>query len=178
MATLVPVSTSDKIYDTISARVRQSYPNSCIVWIDKIENPVLEQAYMDRHAALCEKRGKHEVSEALLFHGTDEAAAHSIANNGYDVTYSKVAAYGKGTYFATTASYSLGYTKNNTNGLCFMLFNKVLIGSKTRCGSNQSIDTNHHDNSVDNIAQPSIVVCPYNDGALPTYIIAFYRNAK
>lgn len=178
MATLTRMSMSDKRYDQISAQVRQSYPNSCILWVDIIDNPTLEKLYQQRLDSLKTKRGANIVTEAELFHGTSEECAELIARNGYDVSCNRVAAYGLGTYFGASARTSMMYMKDNKEKVSFMLLNKVIMGSKFRYGNHQAINTDVHDNSVDNLGRPEIVVSPYNDGARPLYIIAFYRYAK
>lgn len=178
MAQLVRMSMSDKRFEEISQHVRQSYPNSCILWVDEIDNASLRDSYQLRKEAMIAERGEAVVKELTLFHGTSERAALQIAKGGFDVSFSKIAAYGLGTYFASAASMSMYYTKDNKEKICFMLMNKVLLGTTAQYGSNAQINTKIHDNSVNVTLNPTIVVSPYNDGALPQYMIAFYRSAK
>lgn len=178
MATLKAVPMSDKRFDEVSKLVRESYPKSCILWIDEVVNPPLETAYAARKEALCKLRGSHIIKEMQLFHGTSEESAMNIARNGYDVAKNVVSAYGKGSYFARKASTSFSYMKDNQEKVSFMLLNKVLMGiAATYYGG--TINTALHDNSVDTLGlYPNIVVSPYNDGAVPLYVIAFYKYAK
>lgn len=178
MASLKSVPMSDKRYDEVSQYVRQSYPQSCILYVDEIINPSLSEAYEWQKEQLIKLRGKDVIKERILFHGTSEACAQSIAVRGYDIDKNKVAAFGLGTYFATTAIYSLGYAKDNQQKECFMLVNKVLVGNMGMYGSHQPIKTDLHDNSGNHPTNPSIIVSPYNNGAVPQYIIAFYKHAK
>lgn len=59
---------------------------------------------------------------------------------------------------------------------------KVLVVSMrcfNRCkksGKNEDISP-LFDNFVDSIAQPTIIVTPYADGALPRYLVAFHKEA-
>jgi hypothetical protein len=177
-AQLVRMSMSDKRFEEISQHVRQSYPNSCILWVDEIDNAFLRDSYEVRKEAMIAERGADVVKELTLFHGTSERAALQIAKGGFDVSYSKIAVYGSGTYFASAASMSMYYTKDNKEKICFMLMNKVLLGTTAQYGSSAPINTKIHDNSVNTPVNPTIIVSPYNDGALPQYMIAFYRNAK
>eukprot|EP00483_Globobulimina_turgida_P012843 UN12867 len=73
--------------------------------------------------------------EKYLFHGIRSAAAgvdalQKIIKNGFDRSYNKVGVYGKGTYFAKNASYSVkgGYCGKDRNGLYFVLLCRVLVG--------------------------------------------------
>lgn len=175
---LLSVSMSDPRFDKVSALVRESYPKSCILWIDEIINPRLVQAYEARKEALKELRGAENIKEEELFHGTSEESARAIAVTGFDVQKNITAAYGRGTYFGSTAQISLSYMKDNSERISFMLLSKVIMGIQSVYGSSQQINTSKHDNSVAKFDNGRIVVCPYNDGALPMYIIAFYKHAR
>jgi hypothetical protein len=178
MAYLTPLSMSDRRYDEISEAVRQSFSNACILYIEEIQNQYLSDAYESRKQLMTAARGQDVVKEMTLFHGTSEECANSIAHRGYDCEKNTVSAYGKGTYFAPAAYTSIFYAKDNRNKESFMLMNKVLIGVTEHYGGGVTINTVLHDNSVNNKLNPTIVVTPYNDGALPLFLIAFYKHAK
>ena len=74
---------SDKRYDKIEEGIRKSYPNSCILWIEEIINPELEELYKTQKAEIEAKRGK-TCKELQLYHGTKEEYANSIIKNGFD----------------------------------------------------------------------------------------------
>ena len=169
------VEMSDPVYNVISSRIRASFPNSCICWIEETINPTLKEAY-DKRAIAISKDGP--INELQLFHGTKEEAVNSIVSNGFDPAYNKTSAYGKGTYFAKNASYSFSYMQPNQNGISFMFLCDVLLGRSCVGSSNLEIDTTKYDSAVDTLVKPSIVVTPYADGAYPRYIIAFHKNAK
>jgi hypothetical protein len=42
MATFTPISLSKTKYDEISRRIHESFPDSCVLWIDQVSNPQLE----------------------------------------------------------------------------------------------------------------------------------------
>ena len=166
------VEMSDPIYTIISRRICESYPNSCICWIESITNDHLQCAYNER-------KGLSTTTDQLqLFHGTSEDAVNSIASGGFDPSYNKTSAYGIGTYFAKNASYSFSYMKPNSSGISFMFYCDVLLGKSCIGSSGLVIDTKLYDSAVDTLASPTIVVTPYPDGALPRYIIAFHKSAK
>jgi Poly(ADP-ribose) polymerase catalytic domain len=168
----IPIFMDDKAYQTISDRVRESYPNSCILFIDKVENPNLQIAYENRKRLIELERGK--VEEMQLFHGTHANLIDKIAYEGFDPEKSVVAAYGPGTYFATNAGYSFSYMKSmDKSGISYMFYADVLIGKK-----GFKSDTTRCDNYVDSLKTPTIIVSPYGDGAFPRYVIAFHKNAK
>lgn len=173
MASTRYVEMSEPDYDMISKRIRASYPDSCISWIEEITNHSVRTAYDTRKALIFSGSN----SEQLLFHGTSEEAVNNIAAGGFDPAYNKASAYGKGTYFAKNASYSFNYMKSEKNGISFMFLCEVLVGKSCLGSSNIPINTSLYDSSVDNLANPTIFVTPYADGAYPKYIIAFHKNA-
>jgi hypothetical protein len=166
----VYVEMSDPVYDQISKRVRQSFPNSCICWIEEVQNPNLQKSYDELKLKI--------GNEKLLFHGTSEEAINSIAAGGFNPEFNKTSAYGKGTYFAEKASYSFSYMKQGRDGVAYMFLCTVLTGRMCR-GSNQLvINTENYDSAVDNIDNPTIFVSPHSAAAYPKYIISFHKNAK
>jgi len=166
----VYIEMSDPVYDQISKRVRQSFPNSCICWIEEVQNPILQKSYDELKLKI--------GNEKLLFHGTSEEAINSIAAGGFNPEYNKTSAYGKGTYFAEKASYSFNYMKQGRDGVAYMFLCSVLVGRMCR-GSNQLvINTKNYDSAVDNVDNPTIFVSPHAAAAYPKYIISFHKNAK
>lgn len=164
----------DPIYDEISNKIRETYKNVCVLWVDKINNEKLTNKYEMRKKEIKEKRG--DVKELKLFHGTSEKCAESIIINGFDVSKNIKSAYGKGTYFSTSASMSQTYSKSSNDKCSFIFLSKVLIGNCCDGNTDRKINTNIYDNFVNNSISPSIYVTPYNDGALPLYLISFYKG--
>ncbi len=167
---------SDKRYDRIEAGIRASYPNSCLLWVEEIIHPDLEARFQAQRLEIEAKRGK-PCSVLELYHGTREEFANSIIRDGFNPTANKVSAYGRGTYFAKAAAYSRNYAPPASDDVSFMLICDVLVGEMALYSANKEIDTKKHDNSVDNLATPSIYVTPYAAGAIPRFIVAFHRNA-
>jgi hypothetical protein len=165
---------SNPVYSRVSERIKESYPHSCICWIEEAVNPKLREKYENRKKEVA-TRG--DVNEGQFFHGTSEEAINSITYNGFDPKYNKTSAYGKGTYFAKNASYSFNYMHPNRDGLSFMFLCDVLLGRSCKGTTRLTIDTNNYDSAVDNLVSPTIVVTPYADGAYPRYIVAFHKNA-
>jgi len=166
------VEMSDPHYNKISAYIRESFPQSCILWIEEIINPVLRQAYDARKATM------PIPNEHQLFHGTKEEVITTIAAGGFDQSFNTTSAYGMGTYFARDASYSHAYMRPDKKGVSFMFLCDVLVGKPCQGTSRLVIDTTKYDSAVDHSMNPSIFVTPHADGAYPKYIIAFHKLAK
>jgi poly [ADP-ribose] polymerase 7/11/12/13 len=181
MATSKPerkyMSMSDRRYDTITEGIRKSYPDSCILWVEEVSNPNLEESYQKKKAEIESNRGK-PCTELLLYHGTREASIQSILTHGFNPKINTRSAYGKGSYFAKNAEYSRDYASPASDDVSFMLLCNVLVCEKNVYPPNAIIDTTKHDNSVDNIKNPSIYVTPYEEGAIVRYIVAFHKDAK
>ena len=169
------VEMKEPIYDTISKRIRESFPNSCIVWIEENENIHLYAAYEARKKEIAKVAS---INEGQWFHGTKEENITKISMEGFDPVFNKTSAYGKGTYFAKNASYSNSYMIPNMEGISFMFLCDVLMGKPCMGSPQHKIDTNLYHSAVDNFQSPSILVTPFKDAAYPKYIIAFHKSAS
>lgn len=173
-----PISLSDPMYDKLVNNIRKTYPNSCILWIDKITNQELDERFQICYLNILENRMKtNDTVEILeLYHGTSEEAIHSIIKNGFDSGYNRVSAYGKGTYFSPRATMSATYSKPKKDEISYMFMCDVICG-KYKLGSPNILKTDDVDNYVNSLTDPSIICCPLDDMAIPRYVIAFHRNA-
>ena len=163
------VPLGSKLYDELVGILRESFENACVLYIDKISNPELEAAFLKRKATFAELG---VGDEKRLFHGTTADAIVSICNDGYKSSYSKVAAYGIGTYFSSAGSYSKNYAKVTGRGESFMLVNRVLLGRYTpsEYGGRYSGDSGGDGHTI--------FVTKHDDAALPEYVICFHKEAK
>lgn len=163
------ISLSNSLYDEITNKIRDGYPNACILYIEKINNPTLLDNYEKR------KESIPDVKEYELFHGTKSENIKSIIDTGFQVKYNTVSAYGIGTYFSTNPSYSMfHYTNIDKSGISYVFLCDVLVG-KCQQGSHKLQIT--ADNAVDKLSNPNIYVTPYDDGCYPKYLVAFHKNA-
>ncbi len=170
--TLTYLPLSDPNYERISALIRKSYPEACIVYIEMCSSETLESEFEKERSAI-----PRTTTIQQLFHGTKEAAISSICNYGFDPALNKVGAYGKGTYFSPQASLSFNYTnKSKLTDLQYIFLADVIIGTFTRAGNMQTIDTAHYDNSCNHMKNPTIICTPYRYGAIPRYLIAFHKQ--
>jgi hypothetical protein len=164
------IELGDPIYDEISKKIRQSYPNACICWIESNDNPFLKEKYDLRKSNL------KITNEQELFHGSDIHSIDSICELGFDPTLNRTSAYGKGTYFAKHASYSKEYMKQTKMGLKFMIISDVIVGNPCLGSANLIINKNLYDSAVNSLTDPTIFVIPHIDGAYPKYIISFHTG--
>ncbi len=170
------IELSDKRYDEISARVRKSYPNSCIVWIEENQNDTLLSLY-ETHKEQVRQIIGHEPKEQQLFHGTREESVNSILTVGFDPAYNKTSAYGIGSYFARDARYSYGYMHPGKEDVSYMFLADVITERQTSGVGYRTIPSSY-DCAVDTPNNPSIFVTPHHYGAYPRYIIAFHKSAQ
>lgn len=170
------VSLGSKEFDEICGYITASYPNSCVLWIDKVVNNELIHRYEQYKLDLIEKRGK--AKETRVFHGTREENINSIVNGGFDPSKNKRSALGKGSYFAVSASYSKDYSDESHDGLSHMFVCKLATGSLCQGTFNLNIDTKTYDCAVDSLAKPMLYVTPNKHASLPEYLVVFHKNAS
>lgn len=99
------------LYDRIYEKIKQSYPNPCIIQIHEIYNKKVLNAFNSSKAKY------PNIPVAEVFHGTKYTTAPEIVKNGFLMSYNVMSAYGKGNYFAAQASYSYNYTRPRNEGL-------------------------------------------------------------
>jgi hypothetical protein len=150
--------------------IRISYPNSCVLWIDEVNNQILKSRF-NNYAST-------KTNIQRLFHGTNEQSMRSIVENGFCSKYNKTSAYGMGTYFAKNAIYSKNYAPSRKDEISFMLVCDVVIGKSCNGSFQKKLDILEYDSMVDNLNEPKIFVVPNDDAAYPAYVIAFHKNAK
>lgn len=170
---LEKVSISSVKFEEICKMIEKSYPYSCILWIDQVNNDNLRINFEKYKSTLS---SSHE--ELVLFHGTSESSALIIIEQGFDCKKNVTSAYGKGSYFATTASYSKTYMKPCHDEISFMLVCNVLVDKKCKGSYGLVIDQTKYDTAVDNLQKPSIYVVPNNNAVYPSYLVAFHKNAR
>jgi hypothetical protein len=156
--------------------IKESYPNSCILWLDEVKNPELENRYQN-YVACLQAQGD-PVKESLLFHGTKEHIISHIVNVGFESSRNVTSAYGKGTYFAKNANYSKNYSTTSNDDISFMIISKVALCKGCQGKANQNIDQARFDHAFDSQQNPSIYVIPNDSAALPVYVVAFHKNAS
>ena len=175
------VSCTSKVYDEVAALVhahkaqKSSKMNWCIVSIDKVTNPALEEQFAAAKADILAKRGA--VKEIRAFHGTSETSMAPIVADGFDPTHNRRSVYGRGTYVATDAAFARSYAPENSTGDNIILLCKVALGVPTIGTNDMAIDTNKYDYAVDNLASPILYAIPHRYAVIPQYVVQFYGKA-
>ena len=166
------VNLSDKTFDEIAILIRKSYPYSCVLWIQKIDNPSLTKQFEKYQEDL---ENPYELVD--LFHGTKAKYIQNIVKNGLLSNNNRRSAFGIGTYASPNCSIAMQYTDGNVSNteISYVFLCRCVVGSKSVAG-NQSIVTT--DCSVNSLTNPSIYCFPKDEAVLPVYSIAFHANPK
>ncbi|WAR14209.1 PAR12-like protein, partial [Mya arenaria] len=167
-------------YKKIESMFSKTMPKTVtIVSISRVENGDLWHNYLRNKGV--------DVEERQLFHGTKSDTVEAIYRQGFDFRLSGTAsgtAYGKGSYFATTASYS-DYYSDVQNGTMPMFIAKVLVGdyttgheSYTRPPQKDPRDMASplYDSCVDIVTNPNIFVIFELCQVYPEYLIRYKYN--
>lgn len=174
------VGLGERIFDEIDEKIRKSYPESCILYIDEITNPILLERYKTRKGIIISQG--IDLKEMEMFHGTKTKSIQPIMKDGYKASYSTVCAYGKGTYFSPLAQLALKYTAKEKEDPTFLMgcevsylfLNKVLIG-RMKIGRNaEVIDQEKYNASCNSLKNTTIYSIQNDHAILPTYLIGFY----
>jgi len=99
-------------------KIQEMFPQSTIMFIEKVKNPITEDAF---------ERCTLEEHPTMMFHGTSVKVQEDIIEKGFMKEFSKVAAYGIGNYFSPHSSVSLNYTKPEY-GYITLFLNRVKLG--------------------------------------------------
>ncbi len=153
---------------------------ACICEIYKVDNPLLVENYEKCKEEIEEKRGK-DPEEVIVYHGTTYAAASNIVTTGFLTSYSKIAAFGKGTYASESPIMALNYCKDThkVGDYSFIFMCKFLKGTYGEGKSGQIIDTTMYDYSGGTTkVHENILVTPYDSGIVPLYLIRYYKYGE
>lgn len=160
----------NKEYDKVEEIFQKSIKRTdvCISAIYKISNLEVQERFDKQLASITQKRAK--TPEVIhVFHGTTMKAAKGIIENGFDVSFSTVAAYGKGTYASPNVTTALQYCKDASKGKFSMVFLCRFIK-----GEYGILGTSQYDYYGNN---SNIYVTPYNDGMIADYLICYFAFA-
>ena len=164
---LVPVEAGCAVYVEVCDLLRQTCGGSLTVRsLQLVHKSGRLNLYLAKRDEFLHRLGKGHLNERWLWHGTKEELVPTILSNGFLRDYSLNAMYGKGTYFARDASYSLQkqYAKPTDDGEQILLLSRVLLGKP--CKGRKSMDKPEqkpgsvelHESMVDELSNPSIFV--------------------
>jgi len=167
------VSPSSKEFDQVEAEVAKSCPSECIIKIERVIAPKLEERYQRRKEEL---RLKGEITECTVYHGSrDTEAVQLILEDGFKAKYSVTAAYGKGTYFATAYSYSKAFS-GKRGEYNIMLICNIAIQKMVQGRGGAELASNEGDCWVNSPKKPTIYSIPNDNQSIPRYVVHFYEN--
>ena len=155
-----------------------------IIKIESVQNQMLYDKYWNEKQSMIKLIGEKNLNERDLFHGTGkESVMEMIETEGFRKEFNTTANFGKGTYFAKNARYSIDYASRNGRGVYKMFQCKVITGESSigyryyelkdwPKKSNGLI----YDSLVNNISNPSIFVIHENIRAYPMFVIHFMKR--
>ncbi|XP_062239290.1 protein mono-ADP-ribosyltransferase TIPARP-like isoform X2 [Platichthys flesus] len=155
-----------------------------VVSIQQVQNLLHWDKYQRHKTDMQRQHTSTEPLERHLFHGTTREAAEDICHNNFDPRVSGVngTTYGCGSYFATAATLSHGYSaKAGPGQVRHMFLAKVLVGKASVGRSNYrrppplSPRTKHlrYDTCVDNRDNPTLFVVFDSCQCYPYYLIKY-----
>ena len=175
-----------EFYSTMSSTksTRSSTEDTYVIRAIKVlRNPLKYRAFVGKCNALDVTRRVGEGANVhRLFHGTSAANIDAIMGAGFDRSFSRVARFGKGTYFARDASYSArdAYSAPDALGVkrvlvCDVIVGRTCVGRRGMTTPSSISGATLADSMVDNLAHPSIFVLSAgsDDHAYPSFIIEF-----
>lgn len=173
---------ADRRFDEVVEALRESYPDSCVLWVDEVVSPDLRAAYEARVAAMRPAGGVEAAAPVVhrkrLFHGTRRSCVDPIVRGGFDSSANVRSAYGRGTYLACAARTSMAYAPPDDDEVSFMFVCEAAVrpGACVLGRAGAAIDQLQHDAAVDSLERPSIYVLPRNDAVLPLFVVAFHSE--
>lgn len=168
------ISPSSKEFDTLQDIIANSAPEECVISIEKVENTLLKQRFEDRKKEMEAILGEGNVQTVRVFHGSrDFHSVTNILSDGFKSEYSKVAAFGKGTYFAKNYAYSKNYSGKNVEYKVMMICD-ILVGVKVKGQANATLSPEKGDVWVDHLVNTSIYSIPNDHQSIPQYVVQFY----
>ncbi|XP_070561481.1 protein mono-ADP-ribosyltransferase PARP12-like [Ptychodera flava] len=176
-------------YRQVAQKFQETMPHDLIVSVERVQNIELWKFLVRRQEAMKRWRTDKKVEVRHLFHGTSEKLLDVICRQNFDWRLcgsSTGTAYGKGSYFATSAKYSDAYTQ--TNNLYRKVFlARVIVGDYTqgrpdfvRPPAKDADDPfgQMYDSCVNNVSNPSIFVIFESSQVYPEYIITYMRHQE
>ncbi|XP_009875024.1 PREDICTED: poly [ADP-ribose] polymerase 12-like, partial [Apaloderma vittatum] len=182
----VEISDKTSEYNRIKQLFLQTMQKYSILKIERIQNPSLWKVFQWQKEQMKRENGGKEVSEKLLFHGTNMSYMKAICVHNFDwrICGSNGTSYGKGSYFARDASYSHAYcqsgTKTNTMFVARVLVGDYIKGNAAyvRPPPKSSDGLRFYDSCVDNEFSPSIFVVFEKYQIYPEYIIEYNEKVE
>eukprot|EP00300_Choanocystis_sp_HF-7_P007405 c1527_g1_i1.p1 GENE.c1527_g1_i1~~c1527_g1_i1.p1 ORF type:complete len:551 (+),score=95.23 c1527_g1_i1:46-1698(+) len=179
---LCNLPSTDPEYQRVAAAFHRTASQHRIVSIEAYQNKTmwinyhLHKQQMDRRLQSTFAPG---ANEQWVFHGTQETHIKNICTLGFLRDFNTRSACGFGTYFATDANTSVGYTSPGPNGTRVMFFVRILAGEPCIGASGKRPDKKpsgeYYDCMVNNLQTPTVYVLSFDsdNSAFPAFLIRF-----
>ena len=169
----------------VLAGFRSTVSTHTVSRIRRIQNAQKWLKFKSSHETIAKLRPSMGANvNDSVYHGTKASVVDKICTQGFDRSFSAVAMYGTGTYFARDARYSANdsYSVQDSNGVKRMIVCRIIVGVPCvgKRGMTQpslvGAGAQLADSMVDCIANPSIFVLSSgsDDHAYPEYIVDFH----
>jgi poly [ADP-ribose] polymerase 10/14/15 len=170
---IVPCQTSDSEFALVQQMIRASGTNRSLVRVSKIVHPMQYFRYTHWCDLLRLKKPNVALNEAYAFHGTPESSVISIVKNGFKYRFNGRHMYGRGSYFAVRADYSLDpmFSTPNPAGEQFLLIARVCVGNTT-LGTPDLLPSSDdsYQTAVDSLQSPTMYVTFHDDQTYPEFL--------
>ncbi|KAJ8391031.1 hypothetical protein AAFF_G00096520 [Aldrovandia affinis] len=185
---LLEVPPSTKVYQSIYSLFHSTMPETKaeIISIQQVQNIFQWDKYQRQKEHMQSRSADQSGSlERHLFHGTTEDSAKEICLNNFDprVSGKNGVAYGRGSYFAQEASYSIKYAPATGGGGCQHMFlakvlvGNIVVGNSSYCRPPQLNPLKPgyelYDTCVNQMPKPSIFVVFDSCQCYPYYLIKY-----
>ncbi|XP_044525986.1 protein mono-ADP-ribosyltransferase PARP14-like [Gracilinanus agilis] len=181
---LVELKPGQQEYMTVKNNFKKTCSNYNIEKIERIQNKSLWNSYETIKKNMNNQNHRTD-NERFLFHGTSVDSVPNINNNGFNRSYIKNYAWGKGIYFAVNAFYAASdtYSTPDKHGKKYMYYTRVLTGDYS-LGNPSYIDlppknTQNpnvlYDSVTNDLQKPTLFVIFRDHQSYPEYLITFRK---
>ncbi|XP_055878428.1 protein mono-ADP-ribosyltransferase PARP14-like isoform X1 [Biomphalaria glabrata] len=127
---VVEVKPGTDEYNEVEKQFHSTLSGSPVKKLERIQNKSLYLQFCVKKKELDQYNPQNHQNEQKLFHGTMSDCIPPINENGFNRNYCGVngTVYGSGVYFADKSSYSINYTKSDSDGNRHMYRARVLTG--------------------------------------------------
>ncbi|KAM9388094.1 protein mono-ADP-ribosyltransferase PARP12-like [Phaethornis superciliosus] len=182
----VEISNTTSEYNKIKQLFLRTMKRYNVLKIRRIQNPSLWKVFLWQREQMKRENGGHEVTEKLLFHGTNISFVETICRHNFDwrISGNNEITYGRGNYFSRDASYShdscQSAGKTNTMFLARVLVGDYVKGNTTyvRPPAKSADGFQLYDSCVDNELNPSIFVVFIKNQFYPEYTIEYNKEEE
>lgn len=163
------VATSDPEFDRLCGAVLESYPNACVLSVERVVSAQLEAAYQAYTASL----PPHARQRAYGWHGTPARNVCAIVREGFDPACNVRSSLGRGTYVAQRAVYSKDYADVDSSDASYMFYCEFAYTSLCQAQGQAGKSAG----GIRYCSGSGIYAVPQRHAVVPRYLVAFHRSS-